>query len=366
MVKPLNYYQQSTANWRGVLQKNNRSTRIVIACFILIYLCLGLFIDLYFQSSSYHPDLKLLTITKYLVTGKIIPYATIICCSIAVISLWVTFSFHNKLMLLGTNYIAVNAKSTEPQQRQLFNITEEMRLAAGLSYTPKVFIIEADYMNAFASGYSEKSAMIAVTKGLLKKLNREELTAVVAHELSHIRHGDIKLTLMASVLSNLLLIMIDVLFYSFLFGGDTNSRRRNNDNEGRGVNYFFIIIIILRYLLPLITVLLTLFLSRSREYMADAGCVELMRDNEPLASALMKIANDTTQNQGTYQADYQKTAHENLRRQAYIFDPAQAGLKPSASVSSILSTHPSLEKRLAALGFKKNNAIESDESNDEQ
>ena len=74
-----------------------------------------------------------------------------------------------------------------------------MKVAAGLTYLPKVYIIEADYMNAFASGYSEKSAMLAITRGLLTKLDRDELTAVMAHEISHIRHMDIKLTLMASV-----------------------------------------------------------------------------------------------------------------------------------------------------------------------
>ena len=83
---------------------------------------------------------------------------------------------------------------------------------------PKVYVIDADYMNAFASGYSEKSAMVAITQGLISKLNRAELQAVMAHELSHIRHMDIKLTLMAAVLSNITLIVIDLLFRSVIFG----------------------------------------------------------------------------------------------------------------------------------------------------
>src|SRR5205814_6321184 len=128
-------------------------------------------------------------------------------------------------------------------EQQLYNIVEEMKIAAGLNYMPKVFIIEADYMNAFASGYSEKSAMVAITRGLMEKLNRSEIQAVMAHELSHIRHLDIKLTLMASVLANLIIMVLDIFFYTALFSN------RRDDNRSR--NGLFIIIILLRYLLPI-------------------------------------------------------------------------------------------------------------------
>jgi len=150
---------------------------------------------------------------------------------------------------------------------------------------PKVYLIEADYMNAFASGYSEKSAMVAITRGLIQKLNRAELQAVMAHELSHVRHMDIKLTLMASVLANLILIVLDIVFYNAIFS------RRSSD-ENRSGNALLTAIIILRYLLPVINILLLLYLSRTREYMADAGCVQLTRDNQALATALLKINSD--------------------------------------------------------------------------
>src|SRR5262249_30775372 len=96
-----------------------------------------------------------------------------------------------------------------------------------------------------------------------------------------------------------------------------------------------------------------LYLSRTREYMADAGCVELMRDNQPLASALLKIQTDHTQNVDRYSALYDNTPHESIRREAYIFDPKLAGINIMQSLSDLFSTHPSIEKRLAALGFKK-------------
>src|SRR5688500_5014647 len=148
---------------------------------------------------------------------------------------------------------------------------------------PKVCLIEEDYMNSFVSGYIEKSAMVAITRGLIEKLNRDELQAVMAHELSHIRHLDIKLTLMASVLANLMLMVLDIFFYNAYFSARSDSRGRNS---------LATVIIILRYLLPLINIFLILYLSRTREYMADAGSVQLVRDNKPLASALLKINAD--------------------------------------------------------------------------
>lgn len=206
---------------------------------------------------------------------------------------------------------------------------------------PRVFLIEADYMNAFASGYSEKSAMVAITRGLMDKLDRAEMQAVMAHELSHIRHHDIKLTMTVAVLSNILLIVIDILFYSAFFGRDN----RKQDNR------LLTVIIILRYVLPLITVILALFLSRTREYMADAGSVELMRDNEPMARALLKISADHEQNSETYAKAYGDTPHEEVRQASYLFDPS--ALDPVKSLSSMFSTHPAIEKRLAAIGFSK-------------
>jgi heat shock protein HtpX len=335
------------SDWRDLLRLNTRRTYFVILSFILIYVLLGLLIDVYLYSGTY-PGASLSQIFFALLTLTLVPKATFITLSIALISLWVTFTFQNKLMLLGTESREITPTTAQSvQETQLYNVIEEMKVAAGLSYMPKVYVIEAEYMNAFASGYSEKSAMVAITRGLMEKLTRDELQAVMAHELSHIRHMDIKLTLMASVLSNLTLILVDVLFYSAVF-----SRR----DEGRGRNQsFLLLIMILRWVLPLITVLLMLYLSRAREYMADAGCVELTRENEPLARALLKMQGDYQQNAASYGAQLQTTAHESIRQQAYIFDPTQAGISTSGAASDMFSTHPSLEKRLAALGFKAKN-----------
>jgi heat shock protein HtpX len=342
----LENYAASAADWRQSLRANSRRSYAVIASFMLIYLAIGMLVDMYLASGTYR-QATLPELFWALITFHIFPKATLVLAIIAGASLLVTFWQGNRLMLMGTEYREITAaNAANLAEQQLYNVIEEMKVAAGLAYMPKVYLIDADYMNAFASGYSEKSAMVAITRGLLTKLDRSELQAVMAHELSHIRHMDIKLTLMASVLSNITLMVLDMLFYTAIFGGESRE-------DGKSRNQLFIIIMILRYLLPVITVLLMLYLSRTREYMADAGSVELLRDNEPLARALLKIQNDHEANRDTYAEQYRATPHENVRREAYIFDPVQAGLEPAASVSDLFSTHPDITHRLAALGLKK-------------
>jgi heat shock protein HtpX len=342
-------YHIKAADWRLQLQRNQARTRNVMILFVLIYVLIGLLIDVYLNLGGYHfaGSVMMRQYTprqalRIILTGHAFPYATATMFFAAVISLWVTYQFHDRLVMLGTKYKKITEQSTDLAEQQLFNIVNEMKIAAGLHYMPRLFIIDANYMNAFASGFSEKSALIAVTQGLMEKLTRAEMQAVIAHELSHIRHQDIKLTLTASVLSNIMLICVDFLFYRLLVGHGRNAR-----------NGLVIIIILVRYFLPVLTILLMLYLSRTRELMADAGCVELMRDNEPLASALLKIHEDHLTYRQDYRRSYGETSHEEIRRAAYLYDPSIAGIKPDNSMNHWFSTHPSLEKRLAAIGYER-------------
>lgn len=197
----LSDYQASVGNWRLELKRNERKTRWVIVLFILIYLVIGLIVDCVVIEFIY-PGVSLQTAFHALVTLKVTPIATLLMGVFALISLMITYSMYDKIMLLGTDSREITPETAQSlQEKQLYNVIEEMKVAAGLRFMPKVFIIEANYMNAFASGYSEKSAMVAITRGLMEKLDRSEMQAVMAHELSHIRHHDIKLTLMVAVLS---------------------------------------------------------------------------------------------------------------------------------------------------------------------
>jgi heat shock protein HtpX len=342
-------------SFRQVLDENNRKTKMVIFVFLLLYTLIGLLIDVasqafivshgqYYNSYTQQPihfnawDAFMFSFYQ-LITFEHMPWATIIMFVVAVISVFLSFMLYDRAMLMGTEYILIdpNKRALNNVEKQLYNIIDELRIAARLQYMPKIYIIDADYMNAFASGYSEKSAMVAITKGLINKLNRAEIQAVMAHELSHIRHGDIKLTLMATILVNIMLITLD-LFLDFSRFGFFARSRNDRDNGGVVSLIAFFLLLALRIVLPIITFFMMMFLSRTREYMADAGSVELTRDNTALASALLKI-------QGDYQS-HSYVEHKNTMRQAaYIYNPFKG-------TDSWFSTHPSLENRLKAMGVE--------------
>ncbi|MBY0377328.1 MAG: M48 family metalloprotease, partial [Gammaproteobacteria bacterium] len=216
-----------TADWRDTIAQNRKRTYWVMFTFVALYMIVGFIIDLLYQTPFISAQLlqynvttqsATLVTTKLLLTGKLFPYATVSAGIIALIAIAITFLFHNRIMLMGTDYRLITPDTAKNlQEKQLYNIVEEMKVAAGLSFMPKVYIIEADYMNAFATGLNEKSAMIAITQGLLQKLDRDEIQAVIAHELSHIRHQDIRLIVTVSVLTNLMLLIVDVLFYNLIF-----------------------------------------------------------------------------------------------------------------------------------------------------
>jgi len=342
-----------SVNWREVVAKNTRKTYFVIATFLVVFFLLGIFVDTIWRYSEfanayysqYVRELPISEVFISLATFQIPPFATMIISAATIVWIFITFSMYDKIMLSGTQYQEVTADNQEPLARRVYNVVEEMKVAAGMRYMPKVFLIEANYMNAFASGYSEKSAMVAISTKLANALTRDELQAVMAHELTHIRNQDIKLNLFTMVLSNMMLIIMDALFYSALFSGNSNNRNNKNNNAAA----FFIIIMILRYVLQIFTVFMMLFLSRTREYMADAGAVELMRTNTPMANALLKIANDSQSVEA--QQSYKHNKNENLRRASYIFDPLSAGIS-GGDMSDLFSTHPSIEKRLASMGVK--------------
>ncbi len=177
--------------------------------------------------------------------------------------------------------------------RSLFNVVEEMAIASGLPM-PKVYIINDPAPNAFATGRNPKTASVAVTAGLLGRLNRDELQGVVAHEMSHILHRDILFVTLAGIMLGSVVLLSQVFLRGMMYGG--GSRRRFSSGGGKGgggaAAILLIIAIVVAILAPIMTQLLYFALSRRREYLADAGAVRLTRYPEGLASALEKIAND--------------------------------------------------------------------------
>ena len=216
----------------------------------------------------------------------------------------------------------------------LYNVVEEMAIAAGLPM-PKVYIIEDSAPNAFATGRDPEHASVAVTSGLLKKLNRDELQGVVAHEMSHVGNFDIRYAMLVGILVGTTVLISDFFLRGLWFGGG-----RGGGGRGGGGGYvqliMLIVAVVLAILAPLFARLLQLSISRQREYLADASAVRLTRNPKGLADALQKISGDNE----VLEAANRATAH------LYIVNPIKRFEKRS---KGLFSTHPPIEERIQIL-----------------
>jgi heat shock protein HtpX len=323
-------------DFRQTIKKNNRRTIFVIFAFVFIYVALGLIIDLFLYFDPTIGDGSFSATVSHFFSNIIYdtpPIATLILALIATVSILIVFAFNDKLMMMGTTSkeISRTQKNLSADEKQLLNIVEELKISAGMNYMPKVYIIEENYMNAFASGYSEKSALVAVTRRLMSALNRDELQAVMAHELTHIRNNDIKLTLFATVLANIMVIVLDIALRGVIY-------------NRKAPPVLKIAVLVLRFVVPILTYFLMMYLSRKREYMADAGAVELMRNNKPMMSALLKISGDYKNNKD----ELTIPNSDDMRRAAYIFNiDSVKGFK--SFLSGLFSTHPKTTDRIKEL-----------------
>ncbi len=223
-----------------------------------------------------------------------------------------------------------NAREATPREIQLVNnVTEEMAIAAGIP-TPHVYIIDDPSPNAFATGRGPKRGIIAVTTGLLERLDREELQGVIAHEVGHIRNNDIKLMTTLAIVVGLIPMLAHFFLRSQWYGG---GRSRSRDGNQAAV-VFFVIAIVLAILAPLFAKMLELAVSRKREFMADASAAQFTRNPDGLARALEKIAGSGIKMEAANKA----TEH------MYIINPFQA-----LEARGIFSTHPPTHERIAAL-----------------
>jgi heat shock protein HtpX len=177
------------------------------------------------------------------------------------------------------------AQEADPDRdRQLINVVDEMRIAAGLPM-PKVYIIDSDSANAFATGRDPDDATICVTRGLMETLNREELQGVIGHEMSHVRNWDIRYMMLVAAMVGAIILISDLFRRGALFGGRGLGRGRDRSLSGA----LSVVALLLAILAPFIALLLQMAVSRKREYLADASAVELTRNPLGLASALDKI-----------------------------------------------------------------------------
>ena len=222
----------------------------------------------------------------------------------------------------------------ETSAPQLLNVVREMSIAANVPM-PKVYVIDDTAPNAFATGRDPNHASVAITTGLLEKLDREELQGVIGHEMSHVRNFDIRFALLVGVLVGSIALMADF-FLRFTFWG--GGRRSNNDNRGSGglQVVFFVIAILLSILAPIAARFVQLAVNRQREYLADASSVELTRNPYGIERALAKISED----QEVLEVANRATQH------MYFTNPIK---KFEQRASGLFSTHPPTLDRINRL-----------------
>ena len=241
----------------------------------------------------------------------------------SVLSYW----FSDKIVLKMTRALP----ATRESHRELWNIVENLSITAGLPM-PKLYIVSEDAPNAFATGRDPKHAVVAVTEGLLKRLDRSELEGVLAHELSHIGNRDMLVSTVAVVLVGFIAILSDMFMRSMFFG------RGRRDSRGNAGAILFVIGIALSILAPISAKLIQLAISRRREFLADASGALLTRYPEGLAKALEKISKDTTP----------MAVANNTTAHLWLDDPFKGKAKTSW-FHKLFQTHPPVEERVAAL-----------------
>jgi len=288
----INVYEQVT--------KNKFRSGLIISLFILFILFTTYLIS---QAFGYGNDFIFLALTISLSVSGI------------------SYFWGDKIVISLNNAQLANRKDFF----DFYTVTENLSIANGTPM-PKVYVTDSPALNAFATGRDPKHAIICVTTGLLNKLNRTELEAVIAHELSHIKNYDIRLMMIVSILIGTLSIIINSATRASFFGG----RRNNNNNNGLVV----IIGLILIVFAPIIARLIQLAISRRREFLADASGVKLTRQPQGLISALEKISQDNNK------METASTATASL----YISNPFKGN-----KIASLFSTHPPIEDRINAL-----------------
>jgi len=284
-------------------ESNIRKTYLLITVFLLFIIGIGWIFSYIFES------------TGILIIAAVFAILT------SVTSYW----YSDKVVLYMTKARPVK-KEDNPE---LYRIVENLCITAGLPM-PKIYIIEEPQPNAFATGRNPKHAVVAVTRGLLEKLERVELEGVIAHELSHIKNRDILLQTVIVVLAGIISISAEFLLRSLWWGG---GRRRREGNE-----IFYVLGLIAIILAPIAATLIRLAISRKREFLADASGALLTRYPEGLAKALEKISNDPN----SLKTANNSTAH------LFIISPFR-GKSAKTWLTKLFMTHPPVEERIRAL-----------------
>ena len=259
-------------------------------------------------------------------------FSVVFALTFSIASAWGSYYYSDKIVL------SLNRArpATKEEDLKIVNILDALMVTSGLSTKPRLYVTEDPQPNAFATGRNPENAVICVTTGLLEKLDYYELEGVIAHELSHIKNYDIRLSCIVSVMVGFIVMLSDI-FSRALFWGRLD-KDRDSDNKGNGI--LMLIGLIFLILSPIFGSLMQLALSRKREFLADSTAIELTRNPDGIISALQKLDAD----------DNQLEAANSATANMYIVNPFKNNTKEGKKKSSSLwSTHPSIEDRIEAL-----------------
>ena len=313
MSASVNLYEQQ--------RRNRQRTAIFLAAIVLFLAVLGLGADGFLYGAGGSPGLPICTLGALAFGG---------------LSAWWALASGDRAILESATARPLNP--ADPAERTLDNVVEEMAIAAGLP-KPAVWIVPDSDPNAFATGPRPDRASIAVTRGTLEMLNREELQGVVAHEMSHVRNLDIRLMTVVAALAGAVLLVADASRRGVRWGGVRTAGRREGRSGAFGIVLFALWLLSL-LVAPIVARLVALGLSRQREYLADASGAELTRNPLALASALEKIDDAVAPTPSIKQG----IAH------LCIADPRGRPADGSGGAwAGLLSTHPPIARRIALL-----------------
>jgi len=265
----------------------------------------------------------LVYVISVLFVPEISTFIVIFAVVLILVHTYVSYRYGDQIVLKATK-----ARPVEDERKysHLVNTVEGLSIAAGIP-KPKIYVMESDEINAYATGRNPKHSSICVTTGALEKLDRDELEGVIGHEMSHIGNYDIRFAMLVAVLVGLVAIISNITLRSWMWSG------RSNRNEKNGGGYLILIGILLAVISPIIVRLVQLAISRKREYLADATGAKLTRYPDGLADALEKIEK---YNEGKMKVS-EAVSH------LFISDPNKSGL------DELFATHPPIEKRIEIL-----------------
>ncbi len=250
----------------------------------------------------------------------------------SIASAWGSYYYSDKIVLS----LNKARPATKQEDLKIVNILDALMVTSGLTTKPRLYVVDDPQPNAFATGRNPENAVICVTTGLLEKLDYYELEGVIAHELSHIKNYDIRLSCVVSVMVGFIVMLSDMFSRALFWGGFDNDR----DSDSKGNAILMVIGLIALILSPIFGSLMQLALSRKREFLADSTAVEFTRNPDGLISALQKLEAD----------DNQLAAANSATANMYIVNPFKKNTKEGKKKSSSLwSTHPSTEDRIEAL-----------------